>query len=222
VQATFFLISSWEYLPEGSITIVIVDPGVGTERDILILKKDKKIVIAPDNGILGGLLAKFPSKNTIFSLDKSKISKYLLHSKLSSTFHGRDIFAPLSIYIAQGKDISLVASEIDEQTIKKIFIPHSKVTEKTIETCIIHIDRFGNCILSLEDHLKHLLSKYEIYLQPISKKVFFVESYAQIPEGEIGLLDGSQGYLELALNQDSLARKYNINIGDAIVFEIKH
>ena len=84
---------------------------------------------------------------------------------------------------------------------------------------MIHIDRFGNCILGIESRFKQIFSQGEIYLTPLNQGVYLVSTYAQIPKNKIGLLDGSQGYMELALNQENLAQKFNIKIGDTLILQ---
>ncbi len=217
LHGSFYLISSWKYIPHSSITLTVVDPGVGTKRDILILKKDKKIVLAPDNGILFPLIKKYPSKNEIYLLNKDKF--HSLFGLPSSTFHGRDIFAPLALYLSEGKDILDIAEPI-KTPINKIDFDLFKDPFKD-KALVIHIDRFGNCVLNIEN--KEIFLKYkQLVIKPYNKKIRLVNTYAELGRGEIGILDGSQGFLELALNQDNLAKKYNIHIGDKLHFEGSH
>ncbi len=218
LQASFFLVSSWPYIPAGSITIVVVDPGVGTERDILVLEKDKKIVITPDNGLIYPLLEKYTSASEIYIVNKANISKYL-NIDPSTTFHGRDIFAPLGACLCEDRDLDKLISKTDKQKIKKIIFPQVDIRQRSIKSHVIHIDRFGNCILGIESRFKQIFSQGEIYLTPLNQGVYLVSTYAQIPKNKIGLLDGSQGYMELALNQENLAQKFNIKIGDTLILQ---
>jgi len=219
LHGSFFLKASWKYLPENSITLVVIDPGVGTERDILILKKDKKIVLAPDNGVLSLVIKSHLSPNEIFVLDMEKFKDKAGIKSMSNTFHGRDVFAPLASYIANGEDISEISHTIDVNTIKKIDIPDFKIN-KNSNSIILHIDRFGNCVLNIEENIKEKLRNYEIFLMPEGKKIHIVDAYQNIPDGEIGILDGSQGYLELAINKQNLAKKYGFQIGNRICFRL--
>ena len=219
LQGSFFLKASWKYIPENSIVLVVIDPGVGTNRDILILKKDKKIVLAPDNGILSLVIKSYLSPNDIFVLDMEKFKSKADIKSISNTFHGRDVFAPLASYIANGEDILEISHTIDVNTIKKIDIPDFKIN-KNSNSIILHIDRFGNCVLNIEQSIKEKLRNYEIVLLPEGNKIHLVDSYQNIPDGEIGILDGSQGYLELAINKQNLAKKYGFQIGDKICFRL--
>ncbi len=219
VQGSFFLKASWKYIPENSITLVVIDPGVGTNRDILILKKDKKIVLAPDNGVLSLVIKSHLSQNEIFVLDMEKFKDKAGIKSMSNTFHGRDVFAPLAMYIAKGQDISEISHIIDVNYIKKIDIPDFRIN-KNSNAIILHIDRFGNCVLNIEQNIKEKLHNYKIFLMPEASRVHLVDAYQDIPEGEIGILDGSQGYLELAINKQNLAKKYGYQIGDKICFKL--
>ncbi len=154
-----------------------------------------------------------------FALDIGRFIDEIGISCISSTFHGRDIFAPLALYIAGGKAIPRIANRINEKDIKKLNIPVFDVKENSFAT-ILHIDRFGNCILNVEQSLKDKLIPYNIFIGTEDIRVHLVDSYEKIPHGDIGILDGSQGYLELAMNQENLAEKLGLKVGDKIFLKL--
>lgn len=220
LQGSFYLTSSWPYLPDNSITIVVVDPGVGSSRDILIMDSGEKIVIAPDNGILYPLIEKYSFNFKLYSLNFEGFYNRVSSKEVSSTFHGRDIFAPLGVYTALGYDIKEISKEIHIDKIKRLQFPRIDFNENKIEFQIIHIDRFGNCVTNIEEKYFDMLCRKNLTLKPYGKRLYLVESYSYIQGEEIGLIKGSQGYLELCLFEKSFAKKYKVNIGDKFKIEI--
>jgi S-adenosylmethionine hydrolase len=100
-EAGFWVSRAYRYFPEGTVHIAIVDPGVGTERDILIVEHDRHYFMAPDNGLLGPILDQLDGGH-VFKLDMSCFERLNLEEP-SATFHGRDIFAPLAADLASGR-----------------------------------------------------------------------------------------------------------------------
>ncbi len=221
LQGSFFLLSSWNYLPENSITIAVVDPGVGSSRDILILMSGQKIVIAPDNGILYPLIKKYNLDPIIYVLNWERFVHVVKQRKISSTFHGRDVFAPLATYIALGNDIEKVSKKISIEDINTIHFPEIKIDGNKIDLKIIHIDRFGNCVTTIEEKFFDIFSKKKITIMPFNKTLRMVKTYNDLKKGEIGMLVGSQGYLEISLWKDSFAKKCNVQIGDKFYLVIE-
>lgn len=217
LQGSFFLAASWKYLPSGSICLAIVDPGVGTDREIVLLYQEDKFVLAPDNGLLT-LLLSLSETNRIWKITNLDEFKYA-----SYTFHGRDIFAPLAAQLIQGKSPWQFGNVVDPKEIVQLPEIKPQILEEKLQTKILHIDHFGNCVLNLKSETwteKILKNKGFHLLHPCESFVFPVKTYAQIPKNSIGILNGSQGYLELALNQASCAENLQVTIGDECIFAI--
>ncbi len=217
-QAGFFLTASWSYLPVGSICLAVVDPGVGTERRILHARKQGRSVLAPDNGLLSQLLAS-PGDSRIVD-----ITPNCNEPQASTTFHGRDIFAPLAADLALGANVDALGRELDPNELLHLELASAFQSGPEITARVVHVDRFGNCILNLAavdwsarfDRLHGLR-----LLVPQPEPALFVTTYARIPEGSFGLLPGSQGFYELACNQASCAKRLGLKIGDQATFRIE-
>ncbi len=145
IEASFILKRSYRFFPSGTIFVSVVDPQVGTSRRILILYKLKQdyIFLAPDNGLLSNI---FEEGDRIYYIDNS--SYYL--KPTSSTFHGRDIFAPISAFLSLGLPIISVAKPIERREIVDISIPEVTVGEDYIEGVALFADSFGNIITNIE------------------------------------------------------------------------
>jgi len=216
-QGGFFLASSWEYLPKGSVVVAVVDPGVGSGRKILILSKDNRWVVCPDNGLVSELLSRHPSQNAFFFAKEEVIAP-----KASSTFHGRDIFAPLAVRLVRGDAVDDFALSCREEDVKKLDLNEIKLEGEKLRSIVIHIDKFGNCVLNIPSCWWPSISlRRQIFLKdPLQLPLWVSKSYFAIPKGEAGIVEGSQGYLELSMNQRSFADFYGISIGDVCVLDL--
>lgn len=204
LQAAFFLAATAPHLPPGSLTVSVVDPGVGGPRRLIARSQAGLIHLAPDNGLLS-LLPDGPT------LDLTP----LLPGEGSSTFHGRDILAPLAARLAEAPDLLRELPELTPQLLPDLL---PTVAPGLIRTRVLHIDRFGNCVLTIrsadwpELRAASGLTAPSVAGQPLCP----VRTYADLPPGGLGLLAGSQGFLEIAANQDSAARRLDLSPGDVL------
>ena len=216
-QAGFFLCSSWSYLPPGSICLAVVDPGVGTQRRILYLYKQGRGVLAPDNGLLHRLLGT-PGGQRIFDLSPQQPVK-----DISATFHGRDVFARIAVELVQGRVPLATCPELNQEDLVATAQAPPVESEGTLRAAVLHIDRFGNCILDLSTaawaHRLEQAGRLQL-LSPAAGPLFPAKTYAEIPHGGVGLLQGSQGCYELACRGDSCAEKTGLGIGDTVQFSM--
>lgn len=218
LQGGFFLAASWPYLPQGCICLAVVDPEVGTNRRILVLAKEGRLILAPDNGLLTQVMD-LPGQNTLYQARDIPDSQ-----QGSCTFQGRDVFAPLAADLAREKDPAALACSISEQAVQRLSLAKPRLEQGLLYCRVQHVDHFGNCILTLN------ISKWSSRLmegrrpglrEPVQGQVCPAWSYAQIDKGQIGLLPGSQGFLELALDRASCAKALGIMPGSEVVFEFQ-
>jgi S-adenosyl-L-methionine hydrolase (adenosine-forming) len=211
-EASYVLKSSAKYFPEHTIFLVVVDPGVGSSRKALIIKTSKKIYICPDNGILSWLCTE-EEYEAIEITNK----KYLLPN-ISNTFHGRDIFAPVSSYLSLGIDPYLMGKKIDN--IKTIPESSPFIYEKN-KACgsIIYIDRFGNLITNFSEffftregiNCKNIILEFKGHI--INKLSM---SYSENPQGSLLAVMGSAGHIEIAVNHGNAKDICQCNTGDEL------
>ncbi|BCS88379.1 SAM hydrolase/SAM-dependent halogenase family protein [Pseudodesulfovibrio sediminis] len=210
-QAGFFLAASYEHFPKDAVILAVVDPGVGTDRKIACLEVGDRLLVAPDNGLLA-LALKYAWDNVrCFDLSRAMDAP----KKISHTFHGRDVFAPLAAWLALGGKPESLGEEMPAEELVSLPWAHPNVTPNRARGHVLHIDRFGNCVLNLEGGC---LGNHETIrmVSPAGGILAYVKSYAAMPEGEPGLLEGSQGFLEIAVNQRSAAKRFGLSMGDAI------
>jgi S-adenosyl-L-methionine hydrolase (adenosine-forming) len=188
-QAAFHLEQSWPYFPQGSIHVVVVDPGVGTLRRPILVEAGGHSFIGPDNGVFSMLEPALIREITVAD------------SPASHTFHGRDIFAPTAARLANG------AAPQDLGTLVSDPVRLKPLPEGTV----LHVDHFGNVITNLRATQFH--GGVSVASQLIRRRA---STYAEVSPGELFLIEGSSGYVEIALNQGNAAERLGIGVGTVL------
>jgi len=224
-EGAFILSTAHSFFPAGTIHMVVVDPGVGTDRRAIILNTPSAKYVAPDNGVLSYVIAEFLAKTDETSPDQSQIelpagleavaitnSKYW-RSPVSPTFHGRDIFSPVAARLSLGFPASDFGEAVASVTV--LPLPHPEITAgKTLVGHIRHIDSFGNLITDIRnDDLPRETATITI---EVSHQL--ISGLNQTYAGSDGLLAliGSSGYLEIALKDGNAASVLDAKIGDEV------
>ncbi len=205
------------YFPPGSIHLGIVDPGVGSERSILIIKtRSGKYLVGPDNGLL------YPAamREGVSKIIKFTNLEYSL-KRFSDTFHGRDIMAPIVGYLA--KNISLEEFGCETENIVQLKLEYYKLLENGVEGHVIDVDDFGNIITSIPaEILFENLNKTPEFLTLLTREGRFEAKmgriFADTCEGGLVILPGSKGFIEIAVNKGDAAKNLRLKSGD--VFQI--
>ena len=242
-SSAYLLYSSYKYFPRKTIHVAVVDPGVGSRRDIVCVETKDCFFLVPDNGILGFIIQNEKPKS-IFRVTNNK---YFLPSP-SNTFHGRDVFAPVAAHLSLGVKPQQLGIKIDQ--LEQLNIP-KPVRKKTgrVEGQIIYIDRFGNLITNIkkeylikgvggqesEDRsqklenrikqrkttLKELFSLCNTIETVIGRKkvVGLSNTYLDVNAGEPLVLFGSAGFLEVSINQGNAQRYFKADKGSKIIIE---
>jgi S-adenosylmethionine hydrolase len=199
------------YLPEGTIHVAVVDPGVGTQRRPLLIEADRSFYIGPDNGILSFALR----DKKLTCITELNNDTYFL-KPTSTTFHGRDIFAPIAAHLSLGLPPERFGSAVSDF----VQLPWPEVLRRdsTLEGEIIYIDRFGNLITNIqEDDLKDFAAAVPI----VSLLGFSVHglhsNYASGAGRELVALIDSWGLLEIAQFQGNAQRRINARVGEKVL-----
>lgn len=208
ISAAFTLKNSYACFPKETIHLAVVDPRVGGKRKPILIQTEKYFFVGPDNGIFS--LIEEPLKKIIHLTDP----KYFLNP-VSSTFHARDIFAPVSAYLSLGIKVEEFGKPIKK--IVKIEVPKPQFQkDKTIGE-IIQVDNFGNLITNIRpENLKRGIKAIKIK----DKKILTIsQTFSDTPKGEFLAYWGSAGFLEIGVNCGSAAQVLNSRVGDIV--EIK-
>ena len=204
INGAFVIDKSYPFLPQDTIFLCVVDPGVGTNRDILCIKLASQWFIGPNNGFFHYLFEK--EKVKIYTL------KQHLFSSASVTFHGRDIFAPAAIRLAQG-DMSILAPVIDTSS-----LIHLNNLGNQIDTGVItYIDSFGNIKTNIAIASDCIPGNYmHLVIDGLTYEIPFTRTFTGVNPGELLCYEGSNATLEIAVNQDSAQKKLAAKIGNRI------
>ncbi len=216
LQGAFFLTASLPLLPKGAVVMAVVDPGVGSSRRLVLLVKDERRILAPDNGILSGVLA---SPGPAAAYDVSPTPPV----RPSKTFHGRDILAPLAAELANGRAPKELGPMLDPATLKRLQAAEPTRKGDRIAAHVLHIDRFGNAVLNLCDQKweKDLSAAFRVRMtEPENQRLRRVDAYADLRGDEVGLLQGSQGFYELTMREAPVADILNLTVGDPVVLKL--
>lgn len=205
--------SAYSYFPARTIHVVVVDPGVGTERRPLLVSGQNQYFIAPDNGVLSGVF----EKEQNFVVRHLTSEHYFLHP-VSKTFHGRDIFAPVAGWLSKYWQPSSMGDEITD--FKRFAMPRPKEGEGGMKGVVMKVDSFGNLMTTFraEDLPEDALEKGEVKLQLGSHAITkIVPTFANGNAGEAVAYIGSGGYLEVAINKGNASKTLGVGRGAAVV-----
>lgn len=217
-EASQTLLMSYRYFPRDTIHVVIVDPGVGSDRRPILVMMGDYYFIGPDNGVFTPIYEEVKDSLTVIQLTSIH---YFMPVK-GSTFHGRDIFAPVAAWLSKGIDTSRLGEEITDY----VKIPSIKPTieGKTIKGNVITIDVFGNAITNITrddvERLSENTTKERMRILYKDKVVNMVDYYAQYKEKGLSALFNSFGNLELFVFKDSASESFDIKIGDSITLTV--
>ena len=213
--AGVILSSAYSFFPKQSIFVAVVDPGVGSQRPIIALKTDSYIFLAPDNGLLS-LVAQRENVRGIFKV----VNKKYFLKDISSTFHGRDIFAPVAAYLSMGARMEDVGVSVQDMV--RLNIAEVKAVEgRSITGKVIYVDRFGNILTNISGNqfssFISELKKQEIFAEVKRKTITrFVDRYEEGLPGELIMLKGSSGYMEISINKGSAIDTLKVSSGDTV------
>lgn len=210
----FILLSSYKYFPKRTIFVVIIDPGVGSARKILLAETKDYFFIAPDNGVLELVL----EKNEIKQLREVSNNKYFLPAA-ARTFEGRDRMAPAAGWLSKGTPCSEFGPEVTSY--KKLKVQKPQIKGNEIVGQILYIDKFGNLITNIPGEMLEIIQKKtgnDISNLTIKGRKInsFLKSYNFAKKGELLFLLGSVGRIEIAMREKSASEEIGAKIGDEV------
>jgi S-adenosylmethionine hydrolase len=208
-----FLYGATPYYPAGTVFVVVIDPGVGSTRKAIVAKsKHGQYFVLPDNG----LLTLVEQRDGIEAAREITNPEWMIGSKLSSTFHGRDIFSPAGAHLARGDDWTNVGPEIPVKDLVRLDLKAAKVDDRGLSATVIATDGpYGNLVTNVdaEDFLKLGYQRGQEVPMTLGGRVMkikFVKTFSDVPVGQPLLYIDSRGHLGLAVNQNSFAAKYGV------------
>ena len=215
-----FLFGATPYFPAGTVFVVVIDPGVGSTRKAIVARSKRgQYFVLPDNG----LLTLVEQRDGIEAAREITNPDWMIGSKLSSTFHGRDIFSPAGAHLARGDDWTNVGPEVAVKDLVRLELKAATVDERGISATVIATDGpFGNLVTNIdaEDFLKLGYQRGQevpVTVGGKDMKIKFVKTFSDVPVGQALLYVDSRGHMALAVNQGSFAAVYGIKPPVAVV-----
>ena len=237
LEASFLLSSSYRYFPDGTIHLVVVDPGVGSRRRPILVQTPQFFFVAPDNGVLSYLYEEHAGRQRpdqeqhgqeradlrVFHVTERR---YFL-PEISRTFHGRDIFAPAAAWLSTGLSPQAFGPMIEDYLQLEVPKPRC-LAPHVFEFQIVHIDTFGNLITSIgqdfffreisqgQDSAQGQIQGQRFLLEIASHTISSLQThYAAIHNSsQIGAIFGSTGNLEIFANKASASQLLHVDVGD--------
>ena len=214
-----FLFGATPYFPEGTVFVVVIDPTVGSTRKAIVAKSKRgQYFVLPDNG----LLTLVEQRDGIEAAREITNPDWMIGSKLSSTFHGRDIFSPAGAHMARGDDWTKVGPEIPVKELVRLQLKAATLDEKGLSAMVIATDGpFGNLVTNVnaEDFLKLGYKRGQevpIEIGDKDMKIKFVKTFSDVPLNQPLLYIDSRGRLGVAVNQNSFAATYGVKPPSAL------
>jgi S-adenosylmethionine hydrolase len=211
-MGAYVLASAVPYFPKGSVHVAVVDPSVGTRRRPIVIQTQRSFFVGPDNGLL--VLA--AEKQGILRVHELANPRFML-PKVSTTFHGRDIFAPAAAHVLNGVKPAEFGPEIREAA-KPEF---AKVTRRndTLVGEVLHVDGFGNIITNINETevaQSRVKDAVSVELPRCKLKLKLCKAYGEAEPQEPLALIGSHRFLEISINQGNAAEKFKTKAGDKV------
>lgn len=208
----FALLNAYAYFPPDTVHIAVIDPGVGSQRRGIAIQLAGGFLVGADNGLFSGILQ---IESAIAAVELSN-SKYWHTERPSTTFHGRDIFAPVGAHLANGVDLKELGKEIAIDSLVKLSLPQVAIDRNQIIGCIQYIDRFGNLITNIT--AQNLQPNYQVIIK--QQSIPWGNTYSDGKDRELIALIGSHGYLEIAVNCGNAREKLQVTIGEIVVVRL--
>ncbi len=207
--ARFTLLCAYPYWPPGTVFLVVVDPGVGTSRRAIALQTSQGFFVGPDNGVLSGVLEHEPVLNAVELTNPN----FWRLSHPSATFHGRDIFAPAAAHLANGVALGKLGSPISPDSLVRLPLTPPLVTATGYKGSVQYIDRFGNAATTIPAHAVES-GPWQLTLGQTT--LTGAKTYGDAAAGAALALVGSHGFVEVAVNQGSAQKRFELKVGDRI------
>ncbi len=220
--ARFQLAIALPYLPLGTVHLAVIDPGVGSDRAAIAIEFDLGWLVGPNNGIFSGVLERFPARRAV----RLSNPTYWRCPDPSYTFHGRDIFAPVAAHLARGITLAELGEPLDLRALVGLSLESDELGDESdgeTRGRIQAIDRFGNAITTIAND--RVSGSADVWEPKVAVTWCLRIKGLQIPGGKIYgdrpigapiALQGSHGWLEIAVNGGSAQAQLGIQVGDVV------
>jgi hypothetical protein len=216
-EGAFILANAYSFFPKGTIHLSVVDPGVGSPRKPILLVTTNYFFVGPDNGLFTFALKREKAKKVVALTNQ----KFFL-SQVSTTFHGRDLFAPVAAHLSLGVKPEAFGPELNSWV--EFDFEKPRIRGRKLIGEILHIDAFGNLISNInEEQLFHFVKDHSFVIRTGERDIQGLKKgYWEGKRNEPMALIGSGGFLEISVREGNAQRMSKIKKGDKIIVRISH
>jgi S-adenosylmethionine hydrolase len=213
-EGAFILAQTYSTFPKGTIHVAVVDPGVGSPRKPILFVTKKYFFVGPDNGLFTMALKAETVKQAVLLTNQR-----LFLTKVSSTFHGRDIFAPVAAYLSLGVKPEGFGPSI--KSWREISIPDPAMKQGKLIGEIVHVDAFGNLVSNIDHKSLLRFSKGQVFAVKIGQRTItgIKKGYWEGGKDEPMALIGSGGLLEISVREGNAQKSLRVRKGDAVIVD---
>jgi S-adenosylmethionine hydrolase len=202
--------SAVDYFPDGTVHLAVVDPGVGSARDPVVVVTARAVLVGPDNGLLTPSAAALGVR-AVHRLEREKFFR----RPVSHTFHGRDIFAPVAASLAAGTPPASFGSQ--RPALQPLDLPEPRIADGTVQGEVVYVDRFGNLITNIGATTVHAFRPQRLSVRIADTMISpLASSYAAAAPGAPLALIGSWGMLEVAVRDGNAAEQLRAGIATRV------
>ncbi len=207
---------AYRFYPPRTIHVVVVDPGVGTERRAILVSGDQHYFVGPDNGVFSLIYERDPLTRV-----REITAEHYFLQPVSSTFHGRDVFAPVAAWLSRSTQPESFGEEVNDYV--RFSLPKPKAANNTIKGVILRVDNFGNLLTNLSPQEFPQLAaadarfKMQVGKTEITK---MAQSFSQGATSEPQAIIGSSGFVEIFVNRGSAARTLGVQRGSEVTLRL--
>ena len=205
----FCLLNAYSNFPSKTVHIAVVDPGVGSNRRGIAVEFTGGFLVGPDNGLFSGIL----NQESAIAVVELTNPQYWRVPNPSSTFHGRDIFAPVGAHLASGIAISQLGKTINLETLVKSPLSQLGIRDALVSGCIQYVDHFGNLISNIPGSLVTHKS-WVVFIG--GREIASGTTYTDVEVGQAVALIGSHGWVEVAINNGNASNQLQLNFNDKL------
>jgi S-adenosylmethionine hydrolase len=220
-EAAYILFTYYKYFPSKTVHLAVIDPGVGSDRDPIVIETSNYYFVGPDNGLFSEIISREAVK--IYKIIPEKLLNINgIVNTFSATFHARDIFAPAAALLSKGVSINLISEKFEKKPV--VFSIHYSFNNDVIKAEIMAVDRFGNLITNLlrddfEQRIGGEIKEIRIKNDVITD---LSNTYSDAECGQLLALWGSSGFLEISVNRGNASKILSCNTGsDKVAIIVK-
>lgn len=212
----FVIMTAYAFWPAETVHLIIIDPGVGSERRAIAVETGRGTFVAPDNGVLSYVLARERVLRAVSLTDS-----HYWHQPVSPVFHGRDIFGPAAAYLASGVDLTALGQPLTEEELTRIPVPMpERRVDGRITAHVQHIDTFGNCTTDVPGDWVLARSHWQVtvgdyVIDEIGR------TFSDVPTGEVVALVDSTDFVAIAVRNGNAAQQLALDIGSVVTLSPK-